>query len=246
MDGEMKRFWIRLIVAALLTVCLAVPVSASGIAQITFQMGKAYVGASETGPWQPLAQGASLAQGQYVKTAEGGIVELTLPDRSIIRLAPETVYGIDQAVFTQKKKRRKWSARLVLGRMWSKINRSVGGLRANCDTHTPTAVVGVRGTVFNVDAGTDKSTAVSVVEGRVGVAPPLVTPGAAREEMAWPTEVSEKQWEEIIVSRLQRLHITADGTPGKPEPFDPDAEKDAWIDWNRNRDTLSANTAGPE
>ena len=81
-----------------------------------------------------------------------------------------------------------------------------------------------------------------MVEGRVGVAPPLVEAGAAKEEMAWPTEVSEKQWEEIIVSKLQRLRIMADGTPGKPEPFDPDTEKDAWIDWNRNRDALSAST----
>ena len=110
----------------------------------------------------------------------------------------------------------------------------------NFDTHTPTAVVGVRGTVFNVDAGADTSTEVSVFEGRVGVEPPMVQPGAAKEEMAWPAQVSEKQWEEIIVGKLQRLRIGADGRPGKPSAFDPDSEKDAWVDWNRNRDANAA------
>ena len=236
----MKKTWIPLALAALIPMLFSSPALARGVARVTYQQGNAFVGGSEKGPWQPLGDGASLDQGQFVKTAAGGIVELTLPDDSIIRLAPETVYGIQTALFTQKKKRRKWSAKLILGRMWAKINRSVGGLRANYDTITPTAVVGVRGTVFNVDAGTDTSTEVSVFEGRVGVEPPLVESGAQRTEMAWPTEISEKKWEEIIVSKLQRLRIAADGTPGKPQTFDPAAEKDSWVDWNRDRDDQAA------
>lgn len=236
----MKRRWIPLASAVLMLMIFSTPALAQGVAQVTFQEGSTFVGDSEKGPWQPLAEGKRLGQGQFVKTAADGIVELTLPDRSVIRLASETVYGIETALFTKKNKRRKWSAKLILGRMWSKINRSVGGLRANYDTHTPTAVVGVRGTVFNVDASADTSTEVSVFEGRVGVQPPLVEPGAPRTEMAWPTEVSEKKWEEVIVSKLQRLRIAADGTPGKPQAFDPAAEKDPWVGWNRDRDAKLA------
>lgn len=236
----MKRRWIPLAAAVMMLLIVSAPVLAQSVARVTFQTGSAFVGGSEKGPWQPLGDGERIGQGQFVKTGTDGIVELTLPDRSVIRLASETVYGIETALFTPKNERRKWSAKLILGRMWSKINRSVGGLRANYDTHTPTAVVGVRGTVFNVDAGADTSTEVSVFEGRVGVEPPLVEPGAPKTEMAWPTEVSEKKWEEVIVSKLQRLRIAADGTPGKPQAFDPDAEKDPWVDWNRNRDAKLA------
>lgn len=232
----MKRYGFPLAAAALILMVFATPALARDVAHVTYLKGKAFFGTSENGPWQPLTEAVRLRAGHVVKTADDGIIELTLLDRSIIRLAPKTVYGIEEASFTQKKQRRKWSAKLILGRMWSKINRSVGGLRANYDTRTPTAVVGVRGTVFNVEAGTDTSTEVSVFEGRVGVEPPLVQPGAAKEEMAWPTQVSEKQWEEIIVSKLQRLRIAADGSPGKPLPFDPEAEKDPWTDWNRERD----------
>jgi hypothetical protein len=56
------------------------------------------------------------------------------------------------------------------------------------------------------------------------------------DEIAWPAEVSEKKWAEIILARLQRLHIGADGKPGKPASFDPSLEKDEWTVWNLERD----------
>jgi ferric-dicitrate binding protein FerR (iron transport regulator) len=169
-------------------------------------------------------------------------VEFTLPDGSMIRLASSTVYGIDEAVF-QGKDRQRFSGKLILGRIWSKIRQRVVGKRGTYSVETPTAVMGVRGTVFNVDAAADTSTEVMVFDGRVGVEPPLVVAGADKEEIAWPAEVSEKKWEEIILSKLQRIRIGADGRPGKPASFDPETEKDPWVDWNRNRDAQITATA---
>jgi len=62
--------------------------------------------------------------------------------------------------------------------------------------------------------------------------------GGQKEEIAWPLPVSEKKWEEIIIGKLQRLHIGPDGKPGKPISFDPLKEKDEWVIWNQKRDAL--------
>jgi len=61
---------------------------------------------------------------------------------------------------------------------------------------------------------------------------------ADREEISWPAEVTEKQWEEIILKRLQRLYIGSDGMPGMPESFDPVKEKDEWAEWNLRQDAM--------
>ena len=54
--------------------------------------------------------------------------------------------------------------------------------------------------------------------------------------MAWPAQVSEDEWEEIVLGKLQRLHIGPDGKPGKPVKFDPARKTDEWTAWNMERD----------
>ena len=76
----------------------------------------------------------------------------------------------------------------------------------------------------------------SVYDGQVGVSPPLIEEGADHEEIAWPEEVTEEEWEEIILGKLQRLRIDADGQAGTPEPFVPEDEQDPWVLWNQARD----------
>ena len=120
--------------------------------------------------------------------------------------------------------------------MWAKVTSRFGGSRGTFNTRTPTAVAGVRGTVYNLEVAKDTGTRIWVYEGKIGVGPPVLVASGAKKEMVWPAEVSEKKWEEIILVRLQRLHIGADGQPAKPTAFDPDKEKDEWTVWNRKRD----------
>ena len=227
-------------VAALITVLtLLFTIMAYGMpmAEITFIQGKSFVGTTKDGPWRALTKGMSVTQGQLIKTSKTGIVEITLPGKSLIRLAPGTLCRLDEAIFP-KQKRSKFIARLFFGKIWARISKAMGVGRGSFDIKTPTAIVGVRGTVYNVYAALDRSTQVSVYYGLVGVSPPIILEGAKREEMPWPVEVTEKKWEEIILKRLQRLYIGSDGMPEKPESFDPVKEKDEWADWNLKRDAL--------
>lgn len=204
------------------------------LVRITYQKGDTFVGPNKTGPWRILKKEMYLKEGEFVKTGEQGIIELTMPDNSIVRLAPSTLFELDQALFPQKKMSQ-FSSKLFLGRMWAKVKVSLGRDKKAFNTQTPTAIVGVRGTTYDVKTASDKSTEISVYEGKVGVEP-LVVEGGPREEIEWPREVTEKEWKKIILGRLQRLYVGPDGKPGKPYRFDPAKEKDKWVIWNQDRD----------
>jgi len=137
---------------------------------------------------------------------EYGVVELTLPDNSVLRLAPNTLFELNRALFP-KKKPLHFSCKVFLGSVWAKITRALGQARGTFHTETPSAVAGVRGTAYNLKVAADQSTDISVYEGEVCVQPPLIVKGGPKEEIEWPGEVSEKRWEETILGQFQRLHI---------------------------------------
>jgi hypothetical protein len=220
-------------------ILLAVATPAWGAtARVTYTRDHVYCAGARGGPWHTLAKGMEVSEGQFIRTDAEGIVELTLPDGSVMRLAPDSLFAIDKSFFPTKEKRQ-FSARLFLGKVWSRVARILGDPRGTFDVSTPTAVVGVRGTVYNLIAAADQSTDVFVYQGRVGVAPPLVAPDASHEQIQWPAQVTEAQWEEIILVKLQKLHVGPDGRPGKPQIFQPEAEADAWVRFNQQRDAAS-------
>lgn len=204
--------------------------------RVSYLKGGVFSGKTQTGPWKDLITGTTLKTGDFIRTDENGMAELIMPDQSVVRLAQNTRMNLDHISFPQAGPR-KFLATLLVGKMWAKVAKTSAGFRGgDFSARTPTAVIGVRGTVYNLKAGDDKSTNIYVYQGRVSVGPPSMVSGGPKQEMAWPKEVSEKKWEEIILGKLQRLHIGADGRPGKPQSFDPIKVRDEWVIWNQKRD----------
>ena len=57
--------------------------------------------------------------------------------------------------------------------------------------------------------------------------------------MAGPQEVTREQWEKLVGKQMQ-IFIAADGTPGEPEEFPADVDKDdAFARWNQQRDAAT-------
>ena len=235
----LKKILSILVVPATLIIvsALATPVFGLQKIRVTWQKGESSIGLTQKGPWQTLKSGMPVTAGSFIKTEKDSIVELTMPDNSIIRLASDTLFEVNQALFPEDKLRRFFS-KLLIGKMWAKVTSTFRGRRGTFNTSTYTAVAGVRGTTYNMKAKADKSTEISVYEGKVSVGPPLIVEGGPKEEVAWPMQVSEKKWEEIILGKLQKLYIGPDGKPGKPVSFDPLKEKDEWVMWNQERDAL--------
>lgn len=185
-----------------------------------------------------LRVGAAVGQGDTIETGEGARLEIRFSDASVLRLGPLARLLLSEAHFGAGRGRSKLSVRLFLGKLWAKVTSAIHG-EQKFQVETENAVAGVRGTTFRVDANADKSVLVRVYEGEVAVAPGAPAPGGRegeRREVPGPQEVTRDQWEKLVGRQMQ-IVIAPDGTPGDPEPFSPDIDRDdPFARWNLQRD----------
>jgi hypothetical protein len=231
----------RTICTILMTALLPATAFASA-GEVSFLEGAA-TRTPDKGKAAPLSIKSAVEQGDVLETGPTGKLEVTLADKSALRLGPSSKLRVEAAAFTDTT--RDFKATLLLGKVWSKVT-SVFGADRNFEVRTERAVAGVRGTVFRVDADRTKSVLVKVYAGTVAVAGgPLPTTGTApspkgeRVQVAGPTQVDKKQWEKIVGAMMQ-VKVSAAGVPDEPTKFsEADEAKDAWASWNRSRDTAA-------
>lgn len=202
---------------------------------VTYLEGNAR--AEHAGASHALAQGAAVEVGDVVATAAGARLELTLADHSVLRLGPSSRLTVREAALSGDQK--KFGAKLLLGKLWAKVASTLGG-DSHFDVETDNAVAGVRGTTFRVDAHRDRSVLVRVYAGAVAVAAanrlPQMAHGAARHEVAGPSEVDKKTYEKLV-ARMMQVKVSANGELGEPSAFTAESEaKDSWVAWNEKRD----------
>jgi len=220
---------------------LAAPrlVAQTKTAQVSALEGKAQRSRAKAKP-AALSVGNAVNQGDTIETLDDSRLELKFSDASVLRLGSKAKLQLTEAHFAGGPAKRKMTAKLFFGNLWAKVTSVIQG-EQKFAVETENAVAGVRGTTFRVDAHTDKSVLVRVYAGTVAVAknvPAYATgkPGEQRREVPGPEEVSREQWEKLVGRQMQ-IVIAADGTPGDPEAFSEDVDKDdAWAKWNQDRD----------
>jgi len=102
--------------------------------------------------------------------------------------------------------------RLVLGYLWSKI-RSIGASHGKFNLHTPTAVMGVRGTEFDAVVSIDASSTVAVDEGVVDI---------------------EAEEGKVTLQQGKMSEIEFDGKPSSPVEAAPKEKRD-WNQWREQK-----------
>jgi hypothetical protein len=228
----MTRLTALVLAASLLP---ATALAASG--EVTYLEGKA-TRTPQGGGKVALALKSGLEQGDTIETSAGAKLEITLADKSVMRLGPSSKLKLDVTSFSENS--REFKATLILGKVWSKVS-SIFGSERTFEVRTERAVAGVRGTIFRVDAARSKAVLVKVYTGTVAVAGTGAVPAAAppkgeRVQIAGPQQVSRQQWEKII-SAMMQVSVGPDGKPSEPKGFtEQDEAKDAWAAWNRGRD----------
>jgi len=110
-----------------------------------------------------LFDGSTVQVGELIVTGEDGFAHLQVADGSSF-----TVYPNSQVVFRKNPGSLKDLLDLFLGRIKVHIQK-LGGGPNDQRIFTPTAVISVRGTIFDVSVDEDETTVVSVDEGLVGV-----------------------------------------------------------------------------
>jgi len=237
----------------------AAPVRAADAAKVTILVGSA-TAAYQDGRSEALVKGGSVMVGARVHTGARTKLELRLSDSSVIRLGSNSDLELKTAHFTGKGSR-SVSAELITGQAYASVSKLVGA-DSKFEISTGTAVAGVRGTAFRIDAkANDKSTVVRVYTGSVAVSnAPLFQKKAGKDagappkkrcpgvkpcrdgvkEVAGPHEVSKKEWEEFVAKAMQEIRVAGDGTMSSPVAFDPQQElqddPEGWIAWNKEMD----------
>lgn len=226
------------LVAFALVAFAGVPVEAAppNSAQVSILEGQAWR-VPEKGERSALSKDALVHEGDTIETAEKTRLQVSFKDGSVLRLGPSSKLHLKSAYFGDKGEKNV-SAKLLFGRVWSKVSGLVGG-ESKFEVETDNAVAGVRGTTFRVDASRDRSVLVRVYAGAVAMSPGALIPTAAaatpgtRKQIQGPKEISREQWEELV-GRMMQMTVSADGVPGKPTAFAAiDDAGDEWAAWNK-------------
>ena len=137
----------------------------AAVMQVTFVEGPV------TANQQPLTMGTELHEGDTVATAEGGRVEIALPEGAVIRLGENSRLRL-QAYQPQKA----FNAKLFIGNLWTKVHKLIAGETYLVETEN--GVAGVRGTEFRVEVTAPGQTdLVRVYQGVVQVGEERIEPG---------------------------------------------------------------------
>jgi ferric-dicitrate binding protein FerR (iron transport regulator) len=238
-SNQVPRFALMALAGLALLSSPAVRAEEKNSALVSFLEGSATSSSGGTGAAAPLALNKTVFENDVIETAAGAKLELKLKDGSVIRLGPTSKLQLKSAYFGQAGEK-KFSAKLMFGRVWSKVSGLVGG-ESKFEVETDNAVAGVRGTTFRVDAQTDKSVLVRVYAGAVAMAPGAKIPRpeekkGQRKQVNGPKQVDKQTWEKIV-GKMMQMYVSADGTPGDPTAFTPqDDTGDEWAAWNTERD----------
>jgi hypothetical protein len=97
-----------------------------------------------------LGRGAPIFLHDLINVAEDSRAQLKLTDGSLLNLIPETLYRIDTYVFKRSKEEDQFGAELMKGGLRG-ITGSIAKVNpAGVSIKTPTATMGLRGTIFEV------------------------------------------------------------------------------------------------
>jgi hypothetical protein len=102
----------------------------------------------------------------HILTEKLSRVQILFDDESLLNLAEETYIQITEHVYSPEKNRRSSIFRLMVGKVRAIVGRYFAGAGSGFVVNTPTAIIGVRGTHFVVDATrTDETTVICIDTG---------------------------------------------------------------------------------
>ena len=250
----MKRTVIFLFILFLMFICFH-EADAKQIMELKIGRGEAIVsqldGSAQYLPagktiWMSLKERDIIKGGYEVRTGPKSRLELIMPDNSAVRFADGSHFKILQIEAGDESRPRDIKVHMAVGKSWANLNRAAGK-PGRFELTCPTAVAGVRGTIYRMNVEQDKSALIRVYDGQVEVTgggkgeertPALVPPQkiSGPKPIPGPTKVSMEEWTFIIKS-MQQIKIAADGSAEKPRDFTVQEDRDDWVDWNKGRDS---------
>jgi hypothetical protein len=108
-------------------------------------------------------RGMRLYKGDTIITLENSKIRFKLNDRSILSLSSETKLTLNKSVYDKKKKQRSSFLGMAFGKARFLVVKLLDYKRSEFKVKTPTAVCGVRGSDFILEATAEETTATALV-----------------------------------------------------------------------------------
>ncbi|MBU0699466.1 MAG: FecR family protein [Pseudomonadota bacterium] len=221
----------------------------NGSAVVTLLEGRASVLRQGMKTPKTLSKQERLSRGDRVTTEIKSRIEITMPDKSVVRFDEKTTFVLEAVAYDQKTQKKDIDVNIILGKTWANVPK-FSGSKGRFEITTKTSVAGVRGTDFRMNVNADNSAVLKVYEGEVAVSKrkdtgtaettaklEKPTKIAGPHPVEGPHPVSMEEWT-YIVGALQQINIQPDGSAAKPFRFDIAKDLDEWVRWNQARNRL--------
>ncbi len=171
-----------------------------------------------------------LFKGDTIITLKGGRIRLQLNDGSILTLASETRLVINQSVYDPDAKSRSSFMGMAVGKARFVVRKIQDALQSDFKIKTQTAVVGVRGSDFIVEADANVTKVVTLDNTRleiISLADPKMEQTVLNdyEKIVVGHDLMPSAIESVSIEDAKRMMREMDIAPVSPEKFQVNAEK---------------------
>ena len=135
--------------------------------RVTFVKGDAYYRMSDKSEWKKVSLDDRIAEGAMVRTGSEGTLEIKFEDGNVFLLQPDTSIGL-KAARKSGEAHSRYRLSVNMGRLITNVQKSTGK-ESSVQIESPTAILGVRGTVVRSYVAPDGTTHFEVLEGEVFV-----------------------------------------------------------------------------
>ena len=138
-------------------------VNGQSIGSITAIEGEVYLSHKGDTAAFPAMLGDPIYLYDHIQTEKQGRVQILFEDESLLNLAENTYIQITEHIYSPAENMRSSVFRIMMGKVRAIVGRYFRGAGSRFKVSTPTAIIGVRGTHFVVDATlTDETTVVCI------------------------------------------------------------------------------------
>ncbi|MCK4778517.1 MAG: FecR domain-containing protein, partial [Actinomycetia bacterium] len=135
-------------------------------ANITFIMGDIQFKTVD-GSWEAAEMGTGISKGDMVKSGAGSFCDIQVGDASVFRVKENTEIAMKNLYYDHATGQENSRIKISVGKLLVKPKKLLK--TSSFEVETPSAVCGVRGTKFMIEASEDSTTKIVVSEGKVKV-----------------------------------------------------------------------------
>ena len=136
-------------VLAIAIALVALPAFGAPVGFVMQMQGIVQVQPENATSWQPVAIDGGVSVGDSIRTEAKSAAKILLVDDTIISVAENTELHIDRMIVGDLATQERSILRQMVGQVRAQVGKAFGGT-TRLEIHTPTAIVGVRGSTMNV------------------------------------------------------------------------------------------------